>query len=127
MYAVEFEADVDDGIIEIPEQHRELWGKHVKVILMWEEPTNVDLPSDDILKMTFLSRDLDRKLTVGNYLAKLFKKVWLEGEEFNGKRPFGNSDWQDDVFSALVENGIVADEKEAAKLVLGLIDQVCGA
>lgn len=32
--------------------------------------------------------------TIGGYLAVLLKTLWEEGETFDSKRPFGNSDWQ---------------------------------
>jgi hypothetical protein len=35
--------------------------------------------------------------------GELLKKVWFEGEEFNGKRPFGNSDWRDEIIDFLME------------------------
>jgi len=33
-----------------------------------------------------------------------------EGEGFDGKRPLGNSDWEDDLFSSLVHNNIIRGE-----------------
>ncbi len=38
MLAVEFQADVDDGKIEIPDQYRAQVGRHVRVILLAEDP-----------------------------------------------------------------------------------------
>ncbi len=37
MYAIEFEADVKDGMIKIPSQYRELYSKHIKVIALLDE------------------------------------------------------------------------------------------
>ena len=37
MYAVEFQAIVRDGIIEIPEEYREQLNGHIRVILLTEE------------------------------------------------------------------------------------------
>jgi hypothetical protein len=34
MYAIEFEADVNNGIIEVPIQHKELNSKHVRIIAL---------------------------------------------------------------------------------------------
>lgn len=34
MYAVEFEADTDEGIIRIPPEHPELMAKHLKIIVI---------------------------------------------------------------------------------------------
>jgi len=41
--------------------------------------------------------------TVGEYLKTLLIKVWREEEGFDGKRPFGNSSWQDEVYVALIK------------------------
>jgi len=34
MYAIEFEADVQNGMIKIPSQYKELNSKHIKVIAL---------------------------------------------------------------------------------------------
>ncbi|BAD58868.1 hypothetical protein [Nocardia farcinica] len=39
--------------------------------------------------------------TIRDYLIELLKTVWDEGEEFSGKRPFGNSGWKYELFEAL--------------------------
>ncbi|MBD3315312.1 MAG: hypothetical protein GF344_05960 [Chitinivibrionales bacterium] len=38
MHAIEFEADARDRIIEIPEQYKEFSNKHLKIVLMIDEP-----------------------------------------------------------------------------------------
>lgn len=45
--------------------------------------------------------------TVGAYLVALGQRVWDEGEGFSGKRPFGNSDWEHEVFFALAKAGLI--------------------
>lgn len=45
--------------------------------------------------------------TVGIYLINLLKMVWSEGEGFDGKRPFGNSCWEFDIYIALSEAGLI--------------------
>lgn len=37
MFAVEFEADIHDGKIGIPEKYRKQLGKHIRVIILVEE------------------------------------------------------------------------------------------
>ena len=37
------------------------------------------------------------------YFKALLTTLWREDEGFSGKRPFGNSGWQTDVYAALVE------------------------
>jgi hypothetical protein len=46
--------------------------------------------------------------TVRDYLVKLLQLVWKEGECFDGKRPFGNSSWEYDLYDALVAGGVVS-------------------
>lgn len=45
--------------------------------------------------------------TVRGYLAALLTKLWGEEADFDAKRPFGNSDWQYDLYAPMVEAGIV--------------------
>ena len=45
--------------------------------------------------------------TIGEYLARLLREVWLHGEGFDGKRPFGNSDWQAELALTLAAAGLV--------------------
>lgn len=45
--------------------------------------------------------------TVGEYLVKLSAEVWREGECFSGKRPFGNSSWELEVYEALARAGAI--------------------
>ncbi len=44
---------------------------------------------------------------VGEYLGLLLSTLWLQGEGFSGKRPFGNSGWEYDVYVALAQAGII--------------------
>lgn len=45
--------------------------------------------------------------TVRDYLIKLLKLVWEDGECFNAKRPFGNSSWAYELYQPLVKAGMV--------------------
>jgi hypothetical protein len=45
--------------------------------------------------------------SIRSYLVELLAKVWEEGECFNGKRPFGNSGWEYDLFPPLITAGLV--------------------
>ena len=49
--------------------------------------------------------------TVRAYLKALLYAVWSKGEGFSGKRPFGNSGWEYDLYAALEPAGIT--EREA--------------
>lgn len=46
--------------------------------------------------------------TIRGYLVALLRNLWDEGEGFSGKRPFGNSGWEWDLYAALVRAGFIA-------------------
>ena len=74
--------------------------------------------------------------TVRSYLKALLSKLWKDRECFSGKRPFGNSAWNYDLYTALVTAGAVAgeldcdggidsvDDAEADKLIAAAIDEL---
>jgi hypothetical protein len=70
--------------------------------------------------------------TVRDYLQRLLRGVWIDGEGFDGKRPFGNSDWQNEVYAVLVTNDFLEGDENrlpdcyvtAEELVLLAIDQM---
>ena len=41
-------------------------------------------------------------ITLGEYFDDLLMTLWEQGEGFSGKRPFGNSGWENDVYIALL-------------------------
>lgn len=43
--------------------------------------------------------------TVREYLKGLLEELWGQGEGFSGKRPFGNSGWEYDLYYALIASG----------------------
>ena len=45
--------------------------------------------------------------TIREYLVALARVMWEHGEGANGKRPFGNSGWQWDVYAALAKAGLI--------------------
>jgi hypothetical protein len=44
--------------------------------------------------------------TVREYLVALVREVWRYDECFDGKRPFGNSGWQSEVYDGLAVAGL---------------------
>lgn len=44
---------------------------------------------------------------VRGYLQALLLMVWAEGEGFSGKRPFGESGWEYDLYIPLAKAGLV--------------------
>ena len=83
--------------------------------------------------------DAGDNLTVRQYLCRLLAALWEEEEGFSGKRPFGNSGWQREVYAALVGAGFIAgtidadgcldryDRPAAEKYVLDLIELMSDA
>ncbi len=71
--------------------------------------------------------------TVRGYLVALLAELWREEAGFSGKRPFGNSSWQYDIYAPMVKAGMVegrldedgfvesADVKAADVLILQAI------
>lgn len=57
-------------------------------------------------------------VTVQEALLRLSLQVWKEGEEFSGKRPLGNSDWQSQITDAVIAAGLSEDDwREAEQAV----------
>ncbi len=83
------------------------------------------------------SSDAGSDLSVREYLRMLLMGVWDEGECFNGKRPFGNSGWESDIYDPLVKAGfidgtinqhgyaVLDDKKRAHAFVQDLILAMC--
>ena len=61
---------------------------------------------NEILALPFESSDIG-PTTVGGYLSALLLALWDEGDGFSGKRPLGNSGWQFDLYTPLVQAGVV--------------------
>ncbi len=76
----------------------------------------------------------DYEGTLRGFFCALAMEVWRQGEGFSGKRPFGNSGWQYDVYAALIKAGHIkgtldeegyvdeVNEQEVDKLILELVD-----
>ena len=84
----------------------------------------------------FYCEDLDKEVTIKEYLKEMLKKLWLEKDEFSGKRPFGNSGWEYDLYKPLIQNNFVTgkldedgyidsvDDNEANLIILKIIDKL---
>ena len=66
----------------------------------------------DYAKIPMQENDAGAK-TIGEYLEKLLITLWNEEEGFSGKRPFGNSGWKWEIYTALI----------SAKIVDGKLDE----
>jgi len=63
--------------------------------------------SQEILDTPMRDNDANAS-TIREYLVALLRQVWTEAEGFSGKRPFGNSGWEYEVYDALVRYGHVS-------------------
>ncbi len=63
----------------------------------------LDLPMDE--------NDAEAK-TVRDYLKALLRHLWHEQESFSGKRPFGNSGWEYELYRAPVKAGLVKGDED---------------
>ncbi len=73
-----------------------------------------------------------------DYLHTLLWTLWDEGEGFSGKRPFGNSGWEYDIYAQFVKAGLIngeidedgflrdVDSRAGAELVFKVIDRIFG-
>jgi len=64
-----------------------------------------------------LDSDAGDNITVRQYLYELLKTLWAEGEAFSGKRPFGNSGWEYDLYKPLIAAKLIDGELDADGLV----------
>jgi len=60
---------------------------------------------EDALGLTFYSEDLHETISIKDYFKRLICMLGEEAEGFSGKRPFGNSGWEYDVYGCLIANG----------------------
>lgn len=70
-----------------------------------------DVPTDKsieaALEVRIKESDAGNNITIRDYLYKLLKTLWDEQEGFNGKRPFGNSSWERELYKPLIEAGCI--------------------
>jgi len=57
-----------------------------------------------VLEIKFYCDDLRKELTVREFMQTLLITLFEEMDSFHGKRPFGNSCWDDDMIVALIKN-----------------------
>lgn len=90
------------------------------------------LDHEDALGLRFDS-DAGDNGTVRQYLYALLSTLWDEQEGFSGKRPFGNSGWDYDLYKPLIKAGYMdgkldedgciseCDDKQGHRVVSELI------
>jgi hypothetical protein len=71
--------------------------------------TKVKYTVQDILNLPMQENDASAD-TIGDYLQELLSSLWEEGDGFSGKRPFGNSNWESELYHTLVMHEIIQGE-----------------
>jgi hypothetical protein len=69
-----------------------------------------DLPPErpspqEVLSLPLPQPNDAQAATLRDYLIALLHELWREADEFSGKRPFGNSDWQYDLYEPMGRAG----------------------
>lgn len=67
----------------------------------------------ELLDLPLLPGNDSGAATVRGYLVALLSNLWEEEEGFSGKRPFGNSGWQYDLYVPMVQAGMVPGTVDA--------------
>lgn len=80
----------------------------------------------EILNLKFYCDDHDRTLTIREYFVELLQSLWYEGEGFSGKRPFGNSGWQWDLYKPLIENKLIKGKLDSEGESILEVDEEAG-
>ena len=87
-----------------------------------------------VLDLKVDNSDFNKDLTIRGYLHLLLTVMWDQKVGFSGKRPFGNSGWEYDLYFPLVKNNIVGgrldehgfledvDEEKADQIIFKCID-----
>ena len=77
--------------------------------------------------------DLSDGITIKEYILRLVIELFYQKEGFSGKRPFGDSGWEYDLYKPLIEHGLVSgvidvdgcvdtvDSEEADQLLFRII------
>lgn len=85
-----------------------------------------------ILDLPLPANDADAA-TIRGYLTALLAELWCEEQGFSGKRPFGNSGWQYDLYTPMIKAGLIpgsldedgyvdtCDTQQADRLILAAI------
>jgi hypothetical protein len=64
----------------------------------------------DIMSLPLNNSSYDPGETIGTFFYQLFNELWIQGERFNSKRPFGNGGWHYDIYAVLIRNGLIPGE-----------------
>jgi len=72
---------------------------------------------EEILDIRFEHQDLG-DVSIREFFGKLCMTVWLEEEGFSGKRAFGNSGWNYDLYECLETNNLIDEGDDADEFII---------
>jgi hypothetical protein len=93
-------------------------------------------PAQRVLALPLPEGNDAEAATIRDYLVALLSTLWREADGFSGKRPFGDSGWQYDVYIALIKAGLIGgsldedgyvehvDHAAGDQLILAAIDEL---
>lgn len=79
---------------------------------------------EEILELQVVRHDISDTMSIRQYFEALLMKLWEENEGFNGKRPWGNSGWDYDVYVPLIKAGLIEGELDEDGCVVTLDEGV---
>lgn len=71
------------------------------------------MANKEILELKFESTDLGKEISIKDFFKELLTTLFIEGEGFSGKRPFGNSGWDWDLKICLAKNEVIKGEYDS--------------
>ena len=67
--------------------------------------------------------DAGEQITMRGHLHELLSTMWDQGEGFSGKRPFGNSGWEAEIFQPLIKAGYIKGELDEYGAINSIADE----
>ncbi len=82
-----------------------------------------EIPQNPIARLLRTPMNRRPAKTIGDYLCLLLLTLWQEADGFSGKGPFGNSDWQFEVYAALIRGGLIEGEIDEDGYIVTVDDE----
>jgi hypothetical protein len=88
----------------------------------------------EMLDLKWHCNDLNKEVSIREYMKELLTTLFSEGEGFSGKRPFGNSGWENELAKPLIAGEVLEgvvdedgyaedfDQDELDTLIFALIE-----
>lgn len=95
MYAIEFEADVQDGMIKIPSQYKELYSKHIKVIAL--------LDDSEMIKPLEKTQGEEKRLFSDEYINDHWRELIITGLSSYDEDYYKSDQYKEDRGAYLME------------------------